>query len=280
MVAKAQNGSRKAMEDVINMVSGYLYYYSLTLLGDEEQAKDAVQDILLTILKKLGTLDDPKAFLGWMKTIAANYCKTKLSRTKEHISIDEDTWEFADENDQICPEKSAETEEVCGYVREAVRALPQLLRESVMMFYFNQMSVKQIADILEVNENTVKSRLHSARQSMKKYLEQYGGAALASCAVPPMSVISFSLIQGAERQKNILIPYATQAGEIKVAVVNSSSASASLPIKAAAVGAACLITAGGIGAAVMSGKSNADMPSELFTAPSSHSCMMTQPSSA
>ncbi len=270
MVAKAQNGSRKAMEDVINMVSGYLYYYSLTLLGDEEQAKDAVQDILLTILKKLDTLDEPKAFLGWMKTIAANYCKTKLSRTKEHISIDEDTWEFADENDQICPEKSAETEEVCGYVREAVRALPQLLRESVMMFYFNQMSVKQIADILEVNENTVKSRLHSARQSMKKYLEQYGA----------MSVISFSLIQGAERQKNILIPYATQAGEIKVAVVNSSSASASLPIKAAAVGAACLITAGGIGAAVMSGKSNADMPSELFTAPSSHSCMMTQPSSA
>jgi hypothetical protein len=115
---------------------------------------------------------------------------------------------------------------------------------------------------------------------MKKNLEQYGGAALVSCAVPPMSVISFSLIQGAERQKNILIPYATQAGEIKVAVVNSSSASASLPIKAAAVGAACLITAGGIGAAVMSGKSNADMPSELFTAPSSHSCMMTQPSSA
>ena len=279
LVAKAQNGSRKAMEDVINMVSGYLYYYSLTLLGDEEQAKDAVQDILLTILKKLDTLDEPKAFLGWMKTIAANYCKKKLSHTKEHISIDEDTWEFADENDQICPEKSAETEEVCGYVREAVRALPQLLRESVMMFYFNQMSVKQIADILEVNENTVKSRLHSARQSMKKYLEQYGGAALASCAVPPMSVLSFSLIQGAERQKNILIPYATQAGEIKVAAVNPSSASASLPIKAAAVGAACLITAGGIGAAVMSGKSNADMPSELFTAPSSHSCMMTQPSS-
>ena len=91
-------------------------------------------------------------------------------------------------------------------MREAVRALPQLLRESVMMFYFNQMSVKQIADILEVNENTVKSRLYSARKSMKKYLEQYGGAALASCAVPPMSVISFSLIQGAERQKNILIP--------------------------------------------------------------------------
>ena len=58
-------------------------------------------------------------------------------------------------------------------MREAVRALPQLLRESVMMFYFNQMSVKQIADILEVNENTVKSRLYSARQSMKKYLEQY-----------------------------------------------------------------------------------------------------------
>ena len=78
LVTKAQNGSQKALEEVINMVSGYLYYYSLTLLGDEEQAKDAVQDILLTVLKKLNTLADPKAFLGWLKTITSNYCKTKL----------------------------------------------------------------------------------------------------------------------------------------------------------------------------------------------------------
>lgn len=249
LVEKAKRGNQKAMEDVVNMVSGYIYYYSLTLLGDDEQAKDAVQDILLTMLKKLDSLEDPKAFLGWIKTVTANYCKSKLTRSKDNLSLDEGTWEFADYSDQICPSKSAETNEVCAYVREAVTALPQLLRESVMMFYFNQMSVKQIADVLEVNENTVKSRLHSARKTMKKYLEQYGGATLASGAVPPMSLLSYSLIQGAEQQNGILIPYVTASGEVKLTSVNSSAAAAtSFPFKAAAAGAVCVAVAGAAGA--------------------------------
>ena len=131
LVTKAQNGSQKALEEVINMVSGYLYYYSLTLLGDEEQAKDAVQDILLTVLKKLNTLADPKAFLGWLKTITSNYCKTKLSRAKDNVSLDEGTWEFSDESDQICPEKSAEADEVCAYVKREYRKKPSVLGASV-----------------------------------------------------------------------------------------------------------------------------------------------------
>lgn len=262
LVAKAQGGNQKALDEVVNMVSGYIYYYCLTLLGDEEKSKDAVQDILLTMLKKLDSLADPKAFLGWIKTITSNYCKTKLTRSKDNLSLDEGTWDFADENEQICPSKSAETSEVCGYVREAVKALPQLLRESVMMFYFNQMSVKEIAETLEVNENTVKSRLHSARKTMKKHLEQYGGAALASCAIPPMSLVSFSLIEGAETQKNILIPYATQSGAVKLASINPVKVAGSFPLKAAAIGAACVVVIGAAGAAAASGSFGGKSPEQ------------------
>jgi len=140
--------------------------------------------------------------------------------------------------------------------------LPQLLRESVMMFYFNQMSVKEIAETLEVNENTVKSRLHSARKTMKKHLEQYGGAALASCAVPPMSLVSFSLIEGAETQKNILIPYASQSGAVKLASVNPVKAAGSFPLKAAAIGAACVVVIGAAGAAAASGSFGGKSPEQ------------------
>lgn len=252
LVEKAKRGNQKALDEVVNMISGYIYYYSLTILGDEEQAKDAVQDILLTMLKKIDSLEDPKAFLGWIKTMTANHCKTKLTRSKDNISLDDGTWELADCSDQICPSKAAENKEVCALVREAVKALPQLLRESVMMFYFNQMSVRQIADILEVNENTVKSRLYSARKTMKKYLEQYGGSALASCAVPPMSLLSFSLIEGAEQQQGILIPYVAKSGEVKLASVNpapAATAASTIPIKAVIAGAACLAIAGVVGTA-------------------------------
>ena len=252
LVEKAKRGNQKALDEVVNMISGYINYYSLTILGDEEQAKDAVQDILLTMLKKIDSLEDPKAFLGWIKTVTANHCKTKLTRSKDNISLDDGTWELADCSDQICPSKAAETKEVCALVREAVKALPQLLRESVMMFYFNQMSVRQIADILEVNENTVKSRLYSARKTMKKYLEQHGGSALASCAIPPMSLLSFSLIEGAEQQQGILIPYVAKSGEVKLASVNpapAATAASTIPIKAVIAGAACLAIAGVVGTA-------------------------------
>ena len=254
LVEKAKRGNQKALDEVVNMISGYINYYSLTILGDEEQAKDAVQDILLTMLKKIDSLEDPKAFLGWIKTVTANHCKTKLTRSKDNISLDDGTWELADCSDQICPSKAAETKEVCALVREAVKALPQLLRESVMMFYFNQMSVRQIADILEVNENTVKSRLYSARKTMKKYLEQHGGSALASCAIPPMSLLSFSLIEGAEQQQGILIPYVAKSGEVKLASVNpapAATAASTIPIKAVIAGAACLAIAGVVGTAAV-----------------------------
>ena len=213
LVAKAQKGNDKATEEVVNMISGYLYYYSLTLLGDDDKARDAVQDILLSMLQKLNTLENPKAFLGWMKTMTAHYCHNKVTRAKTQYSLDE-MIETEDLSEQICPSKPLETEETCALVREAVNALPVLLRESVMMHYFNQMSVREIAQTLEINENTVKSRLHSARQSMKKYLEKYGGAALASCLIPPMKLISYSLIHEAESKQGILIPFTSPSGAV------------------------------------------------------------------
>ena len=260
LVAKAQKGNSKATDEVVNMISGYLYYYSLTLLGDDDKARDAVQDILLTMLQKLNTLENPKAFLGWMKTMTAHYCHNKVTRAKTQYSLDE-MIETEDLSEQVCPSKPLETEETCALVREAVNALPVLLRESVMMHYFNQMSVREIAQTLDINENTVKSRLHSARQSMKKYLEKYGGAALASCLIPPMKLISYSLIEEAESIRGILIPFKTPAGAVKVAAANAVTASA-VPIKLAAIACAAVITAGSVGAAtgvlpISGGNSNA-----------------------
>ena len=163
LVAKAQGGNQKALDEVVNMVSGYIYYYCLTLLGDEEKSKDAVQDILLTMLKKLDSLADPKAFLGWIKTITSNYCKTKLTRSKDNLSLDEGAWDFADENEQICPSKSAETSEVCGYVRKAVKALPQLLRESASAFTRERNDV-----LLQSNERKGNRRNHGVKRKHRQ----------------------------------------------------------------------------------------------------------------
>ena len=248
LVAKAQKGNEKALEEVVNQISGYIYYYSLSLLCDSDKAQDAVQDILLTMLQKLDSLEKPQAFLGWIKIITANYCKTKLSRERVHFSLDEEYREFADDCEQVNPAKSAETEEVCLLVRDAVQALPLAQRECVMLYYFQQMSVREIADTLEVNENTVKSRLYSARSAMKKYLEKYGVASVVGMS--PLSLLSHSLISGAETQKNLTIPYTTPAGNVKVAIAHPSAPPAAVPVRLIAVGCAAAVVVGGVGVAM------------------------------
>ncbi len=255
LAAKAQKGNEKATEDVVNMISGYLYYYSLGMLGDEEKAKDAVQDILLMMLQKLDTLEDPKAFLGWIKMMTANHCHNLITRKKSCVSIDEVCAEYRDEDEQVCPEKAAESAEVCSIVRGAVNALPLNQRESVLMFYFQQLSIREIAEALSVSENTVKSRLFSARQSLKKKLEAAGAAAFASCAIPAMKLISFSLITEAEEQTGVMIPYTTPSSAVKVASFRTAPAASALPLKIAAAACAALIVTGGVCATITGARS-------------------------
>lgn len=252
LVIKAQNGSEKALEEIANLVSGYIYYYSITLLCNEDKAQDCVQDVLLIMLKKLNTLNNPKLFLGWIKVITANYCRTKISRTYSFDSLDECREDYLDDNDQINPEKSAEKEEIRSLVRNAVRALPVLQRESVLMYYFEQLSVSEIAESLEVKEATVKSRLFAARTSLKKYFEKYGN--IAAFSVSPMSYISYSLINDAEKPVKKVIPYTTPKGKVMVATLKPYAAVSTMSVKVAALGCACLVTMSGVSVIAVSGK--------------------------
>ncbi len=279
LAAKAQKGDSRATGEVADMISGYLYYYSLTTLGNEEKARDAVQDILLTMLKKMDTLENPKCFLGWIKAITANYCHSKITREHESLSFDEALEKWEDDDVQVCPSRYAETNELRAAVRSAVSELPENQRESVMMFYFQQLSVKQIAETLSVNENTVKSRLFSARQSLKKRLE---ACALASFGAAPMKLISYSLITEAESQRNLIIPFATPKGSVMVATANTAAASG-VPLKIAAAACAVLVTAGaGVSAATANYSNKPSQKQYVSAAKQSRSAVQTvsEPSSA
>ena len=254
LVVKAQKGNQKAIEEIVDLVSGYIYCYCLSLLGNSENARDAVQDILLIMLNKLDTVENPQAFLGWIKTVTANYCKSRRGRAKTEYDIDGEYEELEDDCPQVSPSKSLETKEVCALVRNAVQELPPHQRECVLMYYFYQLSITQIANTLELNENTVKSRLYSARKSMKKKLELCGAATLASCAVPPLSLLSYSLITSAEDIK-LVIPFTSSSGKLMVAVARTAAKSA-VSARIAAAACAAVVAVGGIGIAGASYSNN------------------------
>lgn len=246
LVEKAKSGNKKALEQIIDEVSGYIYFYSLTILGNDDKAQDATQDILLTILRKINTVEAPNAFLGWVKTVTANYCKTKLSRGRESLSLEENEIDLENSSEQINPAKRAETREVCAIINKAVKELPVLQRECVLMYYYEQLSVKEISEILNVSENTVKSRLRYARKSIREHLEKSGNGNLLVGGVSPLALISHSLINAAENQEGLVIPYKAPSGKIMVTTVKCAPAAVSLSTKAAAIGCVGIVALSGI----------------------------------
>lgn len=247
-VARAQNGDRKAIERIVDETSGYVYYYCLTLLCSEDEANDAVQEIYLTLLKKLGTLENPKAFLGWLKAITANHCKNRLSRNKSYSSLDDEVlFENAEETDvQLIPQKQIEAQELRKSVVTAVKNLPVIQRECVMMYYYNEMSVSQIAEVLEIKEGTVKSRLYNARKSIKSELEKLGFSEHTLGGFSPLAFVAYSLMSDSEKY---YCPISLSALSKSTAVVGAVKAAAktSLGIKAVSgIAAAGVLVTGGI----------------------------------
>lgn len=247
-VARAQNGDRKSIERIVDETSGYVYYYCLTLLCNEDEASDAVQEIYLTLLKKLGTLENPKAFLGWLKAVTSNHCKNRLARNKSYSSLDDEVlFENAEETDiQLIPQKQIEAQELRNAVVTAVKNLPVFQRECVMMYYYNEMSVSQIAEILEIKEGTVKSRLYNARKSIKSELEKLGFSENTLGGVSPLAFVAYSLMSDSEKYY-CPISLSALSESTAVAGVVKAAAKTSLGIKAVSgIAAAGVLVTGGI----------------------------------
>ncbi len=228
-VLKAQKGNKRAMENIVKETSDYIYYYCLTLLCDEDKALEAVQDIYVILLTKIHTVEKPEAFLGWLKVVTSNYCKNKISRKGNSVSIEDYENIVFDDDVQINPQNNIEKDEICNEIMLAVKQLPDYQKECVLMYYYHQFSISEIAKILEIKEGTVKSRLFNARKAIKIRLQDKDFLAVA-----PLSYIAYSLV--------------ADAGKVKfsssVAVLNTIPLTSCVATKAVAVLSA--FTAGAI----------------------------------
>ena len=194
-VIKAQKGDKRAKEQIVELTYGYVYYYCLKMLRNKENAKDATQEIFMTVFEKLDSIEKPEAFLGWLKQVTVNYCRNLV--TRQH-SVEELTDDYFDDTVQITPVDCLETEEIRCVIRQAVDSLPDVQRECILLYYYQQLSIKEIAGLLEVKEGTVKSRLYTARKAIRKSLEMEGYGGMTFGGVMPMSLISYSLFSEAK----------------------------------------------------------------------------------
>ena len=178
-VRAAQNGDEKALEALYLEYAKRIYYLALKIMRNKEDAEDITQEVFITVCQKISELKEPEAFGLWLNRITANKCtnafKKKSRFTEQDISEFDET-EFADfltENDPLLiPEKSLDDAETKRMIVEIIDALPDAQRLCVYYYYYEQMTIAQIAEVLEAKENTVKKRLYLARDKIRKELER------------------------------------------------------------------------------------------------------------
>jgi RNA polymerase sigma factor (sigma-70 family) len=263
-VAKAKNGDNKALENIIMTTSDFIYYYCLVMLKNEQDAMDATQEIFIIVIQKLNTVKNPKSFLGWLKKVTANYCTNKLNKKDSYFAVndeDENIIEnFEDLDKQRIPEENIDNTETKNLVMGIINELPDSQKECILMYYYQEMPVKDIALAVGVTESTVKSRLYYARSAIKKGVELlekegiklYGGvpylsyvihSAASSVTAPTGADAILSAVQSASVLTKIPVDAAVLAS-VSTAGANAVSTTFSGRIAVGVMAVALVATSG------------------------------------
>ena len=161
-------------ERIYNEAYRAVYWTAMSLLGNEAEAEDVVQDTFVTLLESYDTLQDKTKVVPWLKKICANKCLNLLSRTKTD-SVEQEFFDDAEYvPEDFLPESIVESEERRKIIMDIInRSLSEDVRRTIILFYFDEMSTQEIADAMGIPQGTVLWRLNFARKKIKREVEKY-----------------------------------------------------------------------------------------------------------
>ncbi len=253
VIRRAQAGDNEALSQLYQSYYKRVYYLTLKLTKNPEDAEDVAQETFIAAFNSLAKLQNPEAFESWLFQIAANRSRNQLRKNAHPVDLPEDEDgrtmldDMPDPNEALIPEAVTQNAEQKRLVMQIIDDLPQQQRECVLLFYYSELTVKQIAHSLGCSEGTVKSRLNYARQKIKEgveHLEKRDGIRLHSLAPIGLLFLFDFRSSAAATVIPALGGAAAAAGGTAVAVGTGSAATA-------AAGAGSTATAAGAAAAVV-----------------------------
>jgi RNA polymerase sigma-70 factor (ECF subfamily) len=166
LAAAARTGDRRAIAALFGRWNKRLIAHAWRLTGDPETAREAAQDGWIEILRGIGALQDARAFPAWAYRIVTRRCARRIKAAQLRRALNAEA-SVAPQDEP--PEPGADVD--AARLRAAVAELPPDQRAAVALFYFEDMSVAQIAVALDVPAGTVKTRLMHARRKLRAALE-------------------------------------------------------------------------------------------------------------
>lgn len=293
LIHRAQTGDALAQGELYEAMYKRVYYLTLRITNSPEDAQDAAQDAFLSAFQALPKLKNPDAFESWLFQISANKARGILRKNGRNVALTEDEDgrtmldDLPDENEALLPEEVVDSADKRDIILSLIEGLPEAQRVCLVMFYYAELSVKQIAQELRCSENTVKSRLNYARQKIRQAVldtEERDGIRLHAAAplallfakdfealsvdIPALAASAATAAAGAEAAGEVLAAAETAAGAAAETGAVSSAVSsaaktgilATAKAKIAAGVVAALLLAGGAVVVSQTGDAPADSP--------------------
>jgi len=173
-VKQAQAGDENAYQRLYLDTYKSVFYLALRMVKNTEDAEDITQEVFITVNEKISELREPGAFYKWVNQITANKCAAFLRKYRGIVALDdeEEILKIVEDDPLNLPDKAIDNEATRKIILDVIDALPDGQRACIMYYYYQQYTITQIADLLELNENTVKSRLALARGKIRTALEE------------------------------------------------------------------------------------------------------------
>lgn len=180
LVEKARRGDNDAFEEIVNRYSRLIYNIALRSASSPEDAADITQETFLKAWRSLSAFRGDCALSTWLCRIALNCSCDHARSAKRHFTMsltvpeeeDGKEWDIPETNVHALPEEEIARREEIEAVRQAIAALPEDQRTIVTMRDITGLSYAEIADALELEMGTVKSRINRARAAIKNFLLQ------------------------------------------------------------------------------------------------------------
>jgi len=164
----------RELEKIYNDSYRSVYWTALSLMKDEEEAEDIVQDTFVILIDSYDTLTDKKKVLPWLKKIAANRCLNRLTRNRTVNCDDEFLDNAGTVPEDFLPDSIIESDEKRKIIMDIIdRSLSEDVRRTIILFYFDEMTTEEISEAMGIPQGTVLSRLNFARKKIKKEVQKY-----------------------------------------------------------------------------------------------------------
>ena len=173
LVTRCQRGDREAFDELVRLWERSLFYYLRRLATTEADAWDLLQETWMKVYRSIGSIRDPRTFPAFLYTTARNAAVTRLRLRGERAMDDARNGQApAGEPSHACAFIAFDDAE---QVHHALDQLPLPQREAVTLYFLEELSIDEIAQVLNVPVGTVKSRLHYGKQAIRDIITN-GGA--------------------------------------------------------------------------------------------------------